>query len=155
MNVSDSKPRNVLPYKTVRQLFIYEDGNLYWLKINGAKGIKAGRVSKSGYSEIRYQKKSYKAHNLIWIWHGNNFLPGHEIDHIDDNKNNNCIENLRLITCKENVRKQKRVQKPKGCYFYMPCRNRWKVKIGTKQIGYYKTEQEAIAALETARSNYF
>jgi hypothetical protein len=36
----------------------------------------------------------------------------------------------------------------------MPCRNRWKVKVATKQIGYYKTEQEAITALNTARLNY-
>lgn len=156
MNISNLKVRNVLPYETVRKLFVYEKGNLYWLKLNGAKGRKAGRHNKlAGYSEIRYQGKSYKVHNLIWIWHGNSLLPGHEVDHIDDNRNNNNIENLQLITCSENVQKQQRVQKPKGCYFYMPCRNRWKVKIATKQIGYYKTEQEAIIALRNARLNYF
>jgi len=155
MDISSAKPRNVLPYETVRRLFTYENGNLFWLKFDGTKGRKAGRFSRGcGYSDIRYQGKSYRVHNLIWVWHGNNFSLGHEIDHIDDNRNNNCIENLQLITCAENVRKQKRVQKPKGCYFYMSCRNRWKVKIATKQIGYYKTEQEAITALQATRLNY-
>jgi hypothetical protein len=155
MNISNTKLRNVLPYKTVRQLFAYENGHLYWLKSDGTKGRRAGRFSKKhGYSDIRYQGKSYRVHNLVWVWHGNTFLPGYEVDHIDNNRNNNHIENLQLITCAENVRKQKRVQNPKGCYFYMPCRNRWKVKVATKQIGYYKTEQEAITALNTARLNY-
>ena len=156
MHISNAKPRNVLPYETVRQLFTYENGNLYWLKSDGTKGRKAGRFSREyGYSDVRYQGKSYKVHNLVWAWHGNNFLPGHEVDHIDNNRDNNHIKNLQLITCAENVRKQKRVQNPKGCYFYMPCRNRWKVKVATKQIGYYKTEQEAIVALHAARLNYF
>jgi len=147
-----NKSRNSMTYEQVKNLFIYENGNLYWIKKDGTKGIKAGRFSRiSGYSDIRYQGKSYKVHNLVWIWHGNALLDGYEVDHIDDNRNNNCIENLQLLTVSENVRKQKRVQNPKGCYFYMPYRNRWKVKLATKQVGYFKTEKEAIEALEKAR----
>ena len=155
MKISKVKPRNVLAYKVVRKLFVYEKGNLYWLKADGTKGKKAGRYTKrDGYSVIRHQGKTYKVHNLVWIWHGNTFLPGHEVDHIDDNRSNNHIANLQLIACSENERKQERVQQPKGCYFYMPCRNHWKVKIATKQIGYFKTGQEAINALKEARLNY-
>jgi hypothetical protein len=144
-----------MSYEQSKKLFTYENGNLYWIKKNGTKGIKAGRFSQtSGYSDVRYQGKSYKVHNLVWIWHGNSLVDGYEIDHIDNNRNNNCIENLQLLTPLENVRKQERVRNPKGCYFYMKCRNRWKVKLARKQIGYFKTEKEAIEALEFARLQF-
>ena len=155
MQKPKNKSRNEMSYKQTRKLFTYEDGCMYWLRQDGSKGIKAGRLSSiNGYSDVRYKGKSYKVHNLVWVWHGNQLLDGYEVDHIDDNRNNNRIENLQLLTVSENVRKQKRVQSPKGCYFYMPCRKRWKVKIATKQVGYFKTEQEAIKALEIARSEY-
>lgn len=155
MTKPKNKSRNTLPYELVRELFTYKNGHLYWLKRDGSKGLRAGRFSPvSGYSDIRYQYKSYKVHNLVWIWHGNDLLDDHEVDHIDDNRNNNCIENLQLLTFAENVRKQKRVQQPKGCYFYMHCRKRWKAKLAKKQLGYFKTKEEAIKALENARSNY-
>lgn len=155
MQKTKNKSRNEMSYEQVRKLFTYKNGFLYWIKQDGSKGRKAGRLSSStGYSDVRCQGKSYKVHNLVWVWHGNQLLDGYEVDHIDNNRNNNSIENLQLLTVSENVRKQQRVQNPKGCCFYMPCRNRWKVKIATKQIGYYKTEQEAIVALYNARLTY-
>ena len=144
-----------MSHEEVKKLFIYEKGYLYWIKKDGSKGIRAGRFSSiHGYSDVRYQGKSYKVHNLIWVWHGNILLDDHEIDHIDDDRNNNQIENLQLLTVSENVRKQQRVQNPKGCYFYVPDRKKWRAKLATKQLGYFKTEQEAKEALEAARLIY-
>jgi hypothetical protein len=36
----------------------------------------------------------------------------------------------------------------------MNCRKRWKAKLATKQLGYFKTKEEAIKTLKNARSNY-
>ena len=139
----------------VRALFVYEKGFLYWIKKDGSKGMRAGRFSSiSGYSEVRSRGKTYKVHNLVWVWHGNILLDGHEVDHINDNRNDNRIENLQLLTVAENVRKQQRVQNPKGCYFYVPNRKKWRAKLATKQLGNFNTEQEAKEALEAARQNH-
>jgi hypothetical protein len=90
-------------FEKVKELFNYQDGNLYWEKDNGSKKIKgiiAGYINKDGYRAIRYGKKLYLAHRLVYLWH-KGYLPI-EIDHIDRNKQNNAIENLRECTKSEN-----------------------------------------------------
>jgi hypothetical protein len=90
-------------FETVKELFDYQDGNLYWKKDNGSKKIKgviAGYINNNGYRSIRYGKKLYLAHRLVFLWH-KGYLP-FEIDHIDRNKQNNAIKNLRECTKSQN-----------------------------------------------------
>ena len=84
-------------------LFDYHNGNLYW-KQKPCKNLPAGCVAGNGttdahgYLRVGYKSKRYKLHRLIWIYH-NDFIPENlTIDHIDRNKSNNKIENLRLAT---------------------------------------------------------
>lgn len=43
-------------------------------------------------------------HRLVWIYH-NGYIPvNYQIDHIDRDKDNNRIENLMLVTCRENMK---------------------------------------------------
>ncbi len=89
----------------VRDWFDYKDGILYWKK-SPAKQIKKGAIAGSlnsyGYTRITLNKKEYMAHRLIWLWHGNELLPERQIDHINQCKNDNRIENLRLVSPSEN-----------------------------------------------------
>lgn len=94
----------------LKELFDYKDGELYW-KVKKAHGIKmgdlAGVVMKGGYRHVGINGKLYYAHRLIFLYH-NGYLPEF-IDHIDCDKLNNDINNLREATMRQNntnVKKQ-------------------------------------------------
>ena len=69
-------------------------------------------MNTSGYYDIRMQQngvqKNQKVHRLLGIV----FIPNPEnktvVDHIDRNKTNNSLDNLRWATCSENNRNKKR-----------------------------------------------
>lgn len=66
-------------------------------------GDEAGSIIKGKwYKRVKLKGKSYKVHCIIWEMHNGPIPEGYEIDHIDHNKINNAIWNLRLVTRKEN-----------------------------------------------------
>lgn len=84
-------------------------GLFRWRRKNGQRGRVgevAGCPSNEGYIVIRFQRKAYKAHRLAWVFtHGEE--PEDTIDHIDGDRSNNRIRNLRLATKMENSRNSK------------------------------------------------
>jgi hypothetical protein len=110
MRRSPTKP---LPSQEIlRHLFDYDHstGNLLWknpaLRSAPKPGSIAGTILNHGYRQIKIQKQVYLAHRLVWTWvYGED--PGeYQIDHIDRNKLNNRIENLRKVTHLGNLRNQ-------------------------------------------------
>lgn len=65
------------------------NGKNYWLDKN------------SGYYRNAHVKP-HSLHRQVWIYHNGKIPKGMTIDHIDRNKNNNQIENLRLATYSQN-----------------------------------------------------
>jgi len=57
-------------------------------------GTVAGIPNKAGYLRISIKRKMYLCHRLAWAW-VHNEEPPRSIDHIDRNKANNAISNLR------------------------------------------------------------
>jgi hypothetical protein len=112
------------------------------------------------YTQISIKIKAYKSktiyvHQLIaaaflnYKWQGQKLV----VDHIDSNKDNNHVNNLRLITSRENISKERSLKSglPTGVYFYKRDKKyRAAININRKYIylGNYNTPEEASQAYE-------
>lgn len=89
----------------VFECFEYREGTLYWRGVtnpNKSRWIDkpAGSLHKTGYRHITWMGKIHKAHRLIFLMH-HGYLPL-EIDHINGDRADNRIENLRAANRSEN-----------------------------------------------------
>lgn len=83
--------------------FEYKDGLLF-VKAHSQTyriGKKTGTFNKSGYRIVMYNGIQFMMHRVIFLMH-HGYLP-ECIDHIDRNKSNNKIENLRACTFSQNA----------------------------------------------------
>ena len=95
-----------LTAEEVRQLLDYDPstGELRWKVSRGrakAGGI-AGSKTSQGYREITVNRQRFFVHRLIWLMtHGR--LPKEELDHINGQRSDNRLENLRECSRVENL----------------------------------------------------
>lgn len=81
---------------------------------------KAAQYSdKENYYHVHIGNYQIAAHRLIYIWFKGEIPAKHCVDHIDDDKQNNNIKNLQLLTWSENIKKNRKVSK-QGTRL-MPC----------------------------------
>lgn len=87
----------------LKEVFDYCDGQLIWKKCRNTTviGKSAGAVGGRGYVNVTLNGKTYTAHRLIYLLQYG-YVPK-MIDHIDRDKTNNRIENLRPATVSQNV----------------------------------------------------
>lgn len=72
------------------------------------KHSEAGCINTQGYGEVKHKGSSYKCHRLVYsLLHNETVNSSTQIDHLDGNRLNNSIENLRLSSAKENARNKK------------------------------------------------
>ena len=148
----------------LRELMNYDakSGDLFWaVSINSRApvGSMAGKQSVvQGYRHINIDKVTYKAHHLVWLWF-NDKLPSHQIDHINGNRLDNRIENLRDVPQQINTWNLQGAKKNSKSGIlgvdWKASHKKWRAQIrvnGRKvQIGLYDTAEAASAAYLAAK----
>ena len=124
---------------------VYDPNSPSGLSWKRYKGRQITGKGADGYYRFQLGRKAWKAHRVVWCLHHGDVDSDLVIDHVDRNKDNNRIENLKLTTQSENC-----YNKPKRPGKYCRKRkDRWEsyftIPVSRKYIhvGTYDTEQEA------------
>jgi len=132
------------------ELFQYKDGNLYWKKLISKKTVigKLAGSKTNDYKRVAFYGKEYYLHRIIFMMH-KGYMPKF-IDHIDNNKSNNKIENLREASHSQNQWNHKLRSDNKSGIKGVSWANRdksWKAQCYVNgkqyQLGYFKDLNEA------------
>lgn len=144
----------------VRHLFSYKDGFLYWNMDRGIKtkkGSLAGYFNKSiGRRNIMIDKKMYRYHRIIYLHH-HGWMSKY-VDHIDGDKLNNKIENLRSCTSSQNnynrIIQKNNKSGAKGVH-WSTHHNKWYARISVNKkpvyLGTYDNLDDAASAVHEGR----
>ena len=103
-----------------------------------------------GYLRVMVNGKKVQCHRIIW------FLENGEwpdcLDHINGDKQDNRVENLRSITRRMNVRAYNKPTKGAVSSYRGVTRNGkgWRARVGQVHIGTYKCPTTAAVAYDTA-----
>jgi hypothetical protein len=139
--------------------FKYEDDKMYRLdkrnnKWNCCNDVKPNNF---GYIQITINKKNYLLHRVIYKYFNEDFdlkfSYNNEIDHININKSDNRIENLRLVNSSQNNKNKNKFKncssKYKGVCWYK-ITSKWMATITingkSKNLGYFDIEEDAYLA---------
>ncbi|QIG68214.1 HNH endonuclease protein [Rhizobium phage RHph_Y1_10] len=131
----------------------HKTGGLTWTRTN----LPASSINNKGYGRVKVMKKTLSAHRVAWFLHYGEWPAGGVIDHINGNKTDNRIENLRVVTTQQNGRNRKLNENSKSGYpgVYWACRQKaWKVYIRREgrniHLGYFKNKTDAAEARKSA-----
>jgi hypothetical protein len=148
--------REVLAYDPDTGVFIHKLSNP-----RTPEGSVAGWGSPNGYVRISVDDSKYLAHRLAWF-HTYGQWPSGFIDHVNRDKSDNRIANLRQATKSQNsgnaIRRKDNKTGTRGVYWHKVA-NKFaaQLQINKKNItlGYFTTVEEAKAAYEAAAKEYF
>jgi hypothetical protein len=147
----------------LNSVFDYKEGKLYWKEAKSRcikAGDEAGCVDKStGYVKVSLDGKSYGAHRLIFVMHYG-YLPKN-VDHKNQVRSDNRIENLRAATVANNAQNSKmfghNTSGVKGvCWSKSANKYQAMITVDGKRIylGYYSQIDDAAKAISNARHKY-
>lgn len=149
---------DLITQERLKSLLTYDPdtGNFCWRKTNKI----AGTLHANGYRRVQIDGKTYLAHRLAWAYaHG--AFPACNVDHINHNRSDNRIENLRLVTQSENQHNRKRTTQSSsgflGVSWFAP-KKKWRayIKANGKRhhLGWFSDVNLAVQARKAAELLY-
>ena len=154
-------------YKRLREQLHYnpDTGVFTWLA-DGARNAKykkgdvAGKLNWDGYLIISFMNQSHGGHRLAWLY-VNGEMPLNQIDHIDRDKQNNRINNLRDVSQAINSQNTTRSEGTYTGIVGVTCERFDKVWVATIMVdgkpiylGYHKSLLSAAKARYRAEKKY-
>ena len=138
-----------------------ETGLFYWILLPPSKQKHLNKVAGSshtkGYVTIGIKGRAYLAHRLAWL-----YVYGHfpqQMDHINQIKDDNRIENLRECTDSQNRMNSKPLRNSTGFRGVTPNKKGYGARIKINRtvhwLGTFKTPEEASTAYEEKRKELF
>lgn len=160
MTQKETKSR--LTAEWVRENLAYEPdtGVFLWKKRGFGRtlGKIIGTTVWPGYIVLKLDGEVHYAHRVAWLY-VNGVWPDKALDHIDGDKANNGIENLRLATSAQNAarRRTKRTIAPSRGVFPHGAGFVARIHHGGKRhyLGYFPTAVEAKAAYEAKATEIY
>ena len=156
-DITQSRLKELLHYNPSTGIFT-------WIKKSKKStsiGSIAGTKHNQGYWMICIARKRYLAHRLAWLYEFG-VMPDKFIDHINRDKLDNRISNLRIVTRSENQQNHKKFKTntsgASGVYWSKKTK-RWNARIWVKgkaiSLGYFRALEEAKAARGKAEKEYY
>ena len=148
---------NNLTQDRLRQLFLYDGqtGEFYWRNSRGTakRGNRAGYLKQSdGYWRITINRVTYLAHRLAWVYVYGSW-PVDQLDHMDGNKLNNRISNLRPsdhTLNQHNSHRRRDNKSGKSGVCWVRAQQKWRAYIRIqgqyRHLGLFVRIQDAVAA---------
>lgn len=137
-------------------------GTFRWIRrptatCNVAVGAEAGTMDADGYRTIQLDGVRHRAHRLAWLYMHGEWPPSEDIDHVNGNRADNRIANLREARRSENVQNVGAARKDSksGLAGVNERDGRWRARIraGGERLtlGYFDSPEEAHAAYRAAK----
>ena len=150
------KPEELLTVKDISKYLSYDKdtGHFTWLVNTTTRNVGdiAGNTNWRGYTSIWINAKQYAAHRLAWAV-CNGSWPNGDIDHINEDKSDNRISNLRQATRSQNMfNRGKNKNNTSGFKGVAFCKDtgRWRAQMSiygkSIKIGRFDTKEEAAKA---------
>lgn len=144
----------MLTQERLKNTLHYNPTSGQFTRLNRVGNI-AGTVGYQGYTAIHVNGRIYQAHRLAWLYVYGRF-PTADLDHINDNKSDNRIENLRETTRSQNMlatpKPRNNTSGYKGVSFDK-SRNKWEayctISRKRKHLGRFDTAEQAHQAYKT------
>lgn len=124
----------------LHSLFEYRNGELYHRKAIGPKkaGAKAGSRKADGVSHVRVEGSMQLVHRMVFLMH-HGYLP-EMVDHINRDRSDNRIENLRAATHAQNaynsIARVDSTSKIKNVTYNSRI-NKWQVRVAANKQRFY------------------
>jgi hypothetical protein len=150
----------MLTYEKIHELFEYLPNGELMRKVSTSpkaiKGMIVGCVGTRGYKYFSINAKKYYNHRIVWFLHYGK-MPKY-IDHIDGNRLNNKIENLRECNLTQNscnsLKRKDNTSGYKGVNWFKP-QNKWRARISMYgkeyHFGYFDSIEKAVHAVTIGR----